>query len=141
MSDRSARPKSGGELGGVYRGGHGRLNVENGTQYDAVAILVDDPTNSPRRAVFIRTHESGAITSLPAGDYRLRFQLGSDWLRERRFCQTAGTSEFDSLLNFREKITDEGIDYQAFTVTLHTTVGGTATTHQLPEDEFELPPP
>ncbi|OAI44110.1 hypothetical protein AYO43_09495 [Nitrospira sp. SCGC AG-212-E16] len=55
-----------------------------------------------RRAIFIRGEESGSITSVPVGNYRLRFPLGSDWLSEWRFCQFMGTSEFDEAFDFHE---------------------------------------
>jgi hypothetical protein len=61
------RPRSGAELGGRPGGGLGRLRVANGTDSDAVAVLIDDATEGPRRAIFIRSGESGAMTSVPPG--------------------------------------------------------------------------
>ena len=50
----------------------------------------------PRAAQFagIQQQESGSITSIPPGHYRHQFQLGTDWLTERRFCRLSGSSEF-----------------------------------------------
>jgi len=136
-----ARPRSGAELGGRHRGGLGRLRVANGTHLDAVAVLIDDATEAPRRAIFIRSGESGAMTSLPPGRYRLRFQVGSDWLVERRFCRVRGTSEFDSAFDFDEVESEGGTRYGAYEVTLHPVPEGTARTHVVPDSRFELPPP
>lgn len=134
------RPRSGAELGGRYRGGLGRLQVANGTDSDTVAVLIDDATEAPRRAIFIRSGESGAVTSVPLGRYRLRFQLGSDWLAERRFCRIRGTSEFYSAFDFQELESDRGTKYNAYEVTLHPVPQGTARTHALSDSRFELPP-
>lgn len=135
------RPGSGAELGGRYRGGLGRLRVANGTEFDAVAVLIDDATDVPRRAIFVRTRESGAMTSVPPGRYRLRFQLGSEWLAERRFCRTRGTSEFDDAFDFKEIESDRGTKYRAYEVTLHAVPQGRARTHVVSDERFELPPP
>jgi len=134
------RPRSGAELGGRHRGGLGRLRVANGTDSDAVAVLIDDATEAPRRAIFIRSGESGAMTSVPPGRYRLRFQLGSDWLAERRFCRTRGTSEFDSAFDFEEVESDRGTRYSTYELTLHPVPQGTARTHVVSDSRFELPP-
>ncbi len=135
-----SRPRSGVELGGQHRGGLGRLQVANGTDSDAVAVLIDDATEAPRRAIFIRSGESGAVTSVPLGRYRLRFQLGSDWLAERRFCRIRGTSEFYSAFDFQELESDRGTKYNAYELTLHPVPQGTARTHALSDSRFELPP-
>lgn len=133
-------PRSGTELGGQHRGGLGRLQVANGTDSDAVAVLIDDATETPRRAIFIRSGELGAVTSVPSGRYRLRFQLGTDWLAERRFCRIRGTSEFSSAFDFQEIESDKGTRYSAYEVTLHPVPQGTARTHAVSDSRFELPP-
>ena len=128
-------------MGSRSRNGLGKLQVANGTDVDAVAVLIDNGTGVPRRAIFIRTGESGAMTSVPAGHYRLQFQLGSDWLAERRFCRPRGTSEFDSVLDFDEVRSGEGIRYSIHKVTLHPVLEGSARTHVVSDQRFELPPP
>lgn len=135
------RPRSGAELGSRYRGGLGELRVANGTDADAVAVLIDNQSELPRRAIFIRSGESGTMTSVPSGRYRLRFQLGSEWLAERRFCRPRRTSEFDSAFDFDEVESAGGIRYSVHKVTLHPVPEGTARTHVVPDQRFELPPP
>ena len=115
------------------------MRVANGTAFDAVTVLIDDVTDTPLRAIFIRTGESGAMTSVPPGRYRLRFQLGSDWLAERRFCKPRGTSEFDGAFNFEEIESDGGTRYSVHEVTLHAVPRGTARTHVVLDERFELP--
>jgi hypothetical protein len=140
-SEALVRPVSGAELGGRYRGGLGKMQIANGTSFDAVAVLVDDSTKTPRRAIFVRQGESGSITALPPGHYRLRFQLGTDWLTERRFCRLLGTSEFEGVFDYAEVKSDEGIKYSAHEVTLHPVPAGTAKIKVIDNSSFELPPP
>jgi hypothetical protein len=133
------RPATGSELGGKYRGGLGQLKIANGTQRDAVAVLIDSATKVPKRAIFVRSGEAGAITSVPSGNYRLRFQFGQQWLRERRFCEPANTSEFDDAFDFHQLATVGGTKYSTFEVTLHPVVDGTAKTHSPSNAELRLP--
>ena len=92
-----------------------------------------------RRAIFIRAKESGSITSVPVGNYRLRFQLGSDRPSEWRFCQVMGTSEFDEAIDFHDIKSERRTNYSAYEVTLQPVLSGTATTHQVSNSVFELP--
>jgi len=135
------RPVSGAELGGRYRGGLGRLTVTNGAQYDAVSVLLDGDSGAPLRAIFIRSGESGVVTEVPVGSYKVCFQFGTDWLKERRFCNPKGTSEFDELFEFQELELPGETQYSVFRVTLHPVFGGRAKTHPVPDSTFKLPPP
>ena len=133
------RPRSGEELGAGHRSGLSRLRVVNGTGHDAVVVLID-PSGKPRRAIFIRSGESGPITQIPAGTYRLRFQLGSSWRRARGFCEPIGTSEFDRPLEFARREPSAGTASTTFELTLDPLPQGTGTTHAIPDADFLLPP-
>ncbi len=134
------RPRSSEELGGSHRGGLGRLRVVNGTDFDAVAVLVESSTHLPRRAIYIRRSETGLLTAIPRGTHQLRFQLGTSWQNNRYFCRLAGTSEFDRPFDFEEREKSDAIEYDTFKITLHPVPLGTATTHSIPASAFELPP-
>lgn len=136
-----SRPRSSTEIGGKYRGGLGKLKISNGTASDAVAVLLDHLSDLPLRAIFVREGEVGLMTAIPAGVYRLRFQLGTDWLVERRFCQPLTTSEFNEPFAFEERELSEATEYSVYEVTLHTVPGGTAKSHAVPNSAFKLPPP
>jgi hypothetical protein len=118
----------------------GRLRVDNETGSDAVAVLVADPDGAPRRAIFIHTGEIGVIASVPVGRYHLRFQLGSGWGRERHFCQSSGTPEFDEPFDFSEIDSDAGTRYATYEVTLHPVVAGTAHADAPSDSELDPPP-
>ena len=140
-SEALQRPASGAELAGQYHGGLGRVVITNGTVFDAVATLVDNSSETPRRAIYIRQQESGSITSIPPGHYRLQFQLGTDWLTERRFCRLSGSSEFEDTLDYAEVESDERIKYRIHEVTLHPVKEGKAKVRELENSRFILPPP
>ena len=115
--------------------------ITNGTVFDAVATLVDNSSETPRRAIYIRQRESGSITSIPPGRYRLQFQLGTDWLTERRFCRLSGSSEFVDTFDYAEVKSDKGIKYSTHEVTLHPVKEGKAKVRKLENSRFILPPP
>lgn len=137
----TTRPKSGAELGGNLRGGLGRIRVINGREDDAIAVLVQARSARPQRAIYIRAGESGLITRIRPGTFRLQFKLGQSWNTDRRdFCGVISTSEFDDPFEFEERDIGDGIQYSTFEVTLQPMRGGTATTHNIPPEAFELPP-
>lgn len=119
----------------------GHLRIINGTDRDAVAVLLELPESLPRRAIYVRSNESGVITQIPHGAYQLQFQLGSSWRTDRRFCEITGTSQFDRSLDFEERRTYDGVEYSTFELTLHPVPLGTARTHSIPVYAFELLPP
>jgi hypothetical protein len=134
------RPRSGIELGGSYRGGRGRITVNNGSASDALAVLQDAFSRRPRRAIYIRTGETGIVTSIPPGRYQLLFQFGEVWLHSRRFCHVDRTAQFDDVFAFDERTEDDGVTYRSFRVTLHAVPNGEATTSALPNEPLLLPP-
>lgn len=134
------RPVSGAELGGHYSGGLGLVRIINGTASDAAAVLVQAQKNIPVRSIYIRSHESGLITKVPAGTYSLRFQFGSSWRTDRKFCEISGTSVFEENFDFNEKKSEEGVHYMEWEVTLNPVPQGTARTQKIPDATFVLPP-
>lgn len=140
LDDVSA-PRSGTEIGGVHKGGLGSLRIKNGSESDAIAVVLDGITREPKRAIYIRRGEAGVMTSMPVGTYRVRFQLGQQWLRSRRFCRISGTSEFEDALDFKERDTGNSTEYSQFELTLYAVVDGNARTDSLPNTPLALPNP
>lgn len=134
------RPTSSAELGGNYRGGLGEINIINGTDYDAVAVLVRNSDNLPKRAIYIRSNEKGLITQIPKGTYRIQFQLGEDFQIDRKFCEVASTSEFEHPFTLEELEWSDRTEYSIIKISLHPVFGGSARVHAIPESSFELPP-
>lgn len=134
------RPVSSEELGREHRGGLGKVQILNGTSWDAVAVLVEMPVGVPQRAIYIRSGEVGKITQIPTGVYRLQFQFGRSWHVNRYFCEIFGTSEFAESFGFEEKITNQGVEYSTWEITLHPVPEGEARTSTIPSSDFQLPP-
>jgi len=112
------RPSSGDEIGGDYRGGLGSLHIKNDSESDAIAVLLDARTREARRAVYIRRAETGVMGSIPAGEYRVQFQMGDTWLTTNRFCTIVGTSQFDDLLTFAARDDVDAVAYSRYDLTL-----------------------
>lgn len=134
-----APPASGAEIGGRYRGGLGSLTIKNGSESDAIAVVLDATTQQPRRAIYIRRGEVGLMSSMPVGSYIVRFQLGDTWLGSRRFCNISSTSEFEDRIEFTERRSDTGTEFSRVELTLFTVQGGNAPTDALPNVPLLLP--
>jgi len=132
-------PKSGTEIGGRHRGGLGNLTIKNGSESDAIAVVIDAASLQPRRAIYIRRGEPGLMKSMPVGTYIVRFQLGETWLAARRFCNIVSTSEFENHVEFTETRTETGTKFSRVELTLYTVQGGNAPTDLLPNDPLPLP--
>lgn len=136
------RPETGTEFVDFSEKGLGQLRIHNGTSHDAVALLVRTTDGEPYRAVFVRSGDWAEVREIAQGTYRLRFQLGSDWLASARFCHVHGTKEFVQPLSFQEIAFPSGtVRYSIFQVTLHAVVGGTAPTRHIPASDFSIPEP
>lgn len=137
--DEVAPPVSGAEIGGRHRGGLGSLTIKNGSESDAIAVVLDATTLQPRRAIYIRRGEVGMMGSMRVGSYIVRFQLGDTWLGSRRFCHISSTSEFEKSIEFVERQTDTGTEFSNVELTLFTVQGGNAPTDTLPNAPLPLP--
>jgi len=134
------RPQTGTEVGGGKGIGPGVLKVINGTSYDAVVLLVAPPTDTPRRALFVRKGETGTLKSINDGVYLLRYQLGSEWLVDGRFNRPHKTTEFESTLDFFSHESVSGTTYNSYEITLHEVPYGNERSRQIPNSRFTLPP-
>lgn len=134
-----APPTSGAEIGGRHRGGLGSLTIKNGSESDAIAVVLDATTHQPRRAIYIRRGEIGLVSSMPVGSYIVRFQLGDTWLESRRFCNISSTSEFEDRIDFTERRSNTGTEFSRVELTLFTVQGGNAPTDTLPNVPLLLP--
>jgi hypothetical protein len=122
----------------MYREGLGQLTITNATDLDALAVLNDEPSNEPRRAIYIRTGESALLTAVRRGNYRLRFQFGSRWVKEGRFCESYGTATTAEAFQFKEGRAESGAGSR-FEVTLHGVPSGGAEMQRLPDRPLPLP--
>ena len=117
------------------------MTVKTGGEADAIVLLLDSETREARRAIYVRRDETGTMTSLPAGSYRVQFQLGQDWLRPRRVCSISSTSEFQEAMEFTQHRTETGTQYSRVELTLYSVRDGNAGTNGLPNVPLALPEP
>jgi hypothetical protein len=116
----------------------GTLSIENGNREDAVVKVVE-ATNIGRtlRCVYIRGNSSVLLESIPEGDYRVMFTLGTDWDKEEmKFRRGARYEEFAESLSYRETREAKGIQYASYELTLHPVLEGNARTRSIGPNRF-----
>ena len=116
------------------KGGDGDLTIENGLEWDAIAVL--SKSNEPNIAlmsVYIRSDDSYTITGIPDGVYILYYALGKDWdSSSKKFTITQVYKRFEEELEFETTRTR----YTTFTAALYPVFGGTAETEPVDEANF-----
>lgn len=132
--------ESGAERNRRYRNGIGELRVENGTALDAVVLLIDGDTRTSVRAMFVQADDVGTFTRVPAGHYRVAYELGrsidsADW----EFCDVRALGQFDDRLNFVTSDADGVYSRTVYRLTLQPVTGGNATTTPIDKNQFVIP--
>jgi hypothetical protein len=121
----------------IGTGGHGELDVDNGTSEDAVVRLCDDTTDQTLRWFFVQAHSSAHVAKVPRGTYRLIFTTGLNWVEaEDTFSWHPSYSEFDKTFEFNEQRNSEGVQYKAISVTLNPVLFGNVRTKTITREEF-----
>lgn len=116
----------------------GELKIENGSQYDAIAKLVNSLTNTSVYSVYIAAGSNYSIKQIPDGKFQLLFSLGKDWdLSNNKFKSCKTFARFDDSFIFTTTRQFYGLEYSTFRVTLNPVVGGTAKTNEIVETEFD----
>ena len=132
-----------------YLNGDGKLEIENGTSYDAIVKLVDIIINRSIFTVYIQAEKSYTISGIKDGSYKLFFNLGKHWDSNiKAFRINSGYRVFDELFNFTtteyhkyEYINNEYY-YRTYRycpeykITLHPVIYGTAKTSKVEPIEF-----
>ena len=117
--------------------GHGELAIENGTDLNAIAILIACGTNEILHAVYIQYHSSYTVRRIKDGEYTLYFTLGRHWDDEsKKFLKNRTYQRFEDPIEFYSSRHGESIQYSIMSVSLHGVAEGRARTEFLSEDEF-----
>lgn len=123
--------------GDVGTGGHGELKVENGNDEDAVVRLAMTDSDETVRWFFVKAHGTARVGRIPAGNYRLVFTTGLNWVESQdSFSWHPTYSEFERTVIFNEQRDSEGIQYHSFSVTLHSVPFGNIHTRTITREEF-----
>lgn len=120
----------------------GTLEIDNGTDNDAVAKLLSTKSGKSVFTVFIQANSQFTITRIPDGVYELYFQTGKDWDETKgKFLYYPSfskfTDNFQYTTNKEETYYEVNTHYSTYQVTLNPVVGGTAKTDTVTENEFE----
>jgi|GEM_PF-1566242 len=116
-----------------YLNGPGKLKIDNGTNLDAVAKLVNVRTNKSVITVYIKAKSIYNILKISDGNYKLFFNLGNDWNTEvKAFSINSSYEVFEETLDY---FTSES-KYSTFSVTLNPVIDGNAETNDVNPVEF-----
>lgn len=125
-----------------YFTGSGELEINNGTDYDAVVKLIKTSIDKSIYTAYIKAKNSHTINKIPDGRYTLLFMHGKDWDGiNQTFLVDKSYSKFRDDFDFitREVNRYDGIyeEYTIYEITLHPVFGGTAQTSDISENEFD----
>ena len=114
-----------------YLSGQGDLEIDNGTQYDAVAKLIRG--NTAIYSVYIKAKSTYTITGISDGNYELIFTQGSDWnSNTKSFNKNQSYETFEDTFDFETTSSQTTI----WEVSLRERVGGNAETNTISPSEF-----
>ncbi|QIQ06466.1 hypothetical protein [Streptomyces liangshanensis] len=117
------------------QGGLGRLTIKNGTSSDAVVTLTKGQRTN--FTVYIRKGKDATVRRVADGAYNVYFASGTDWNSSKRsFTRDCSFQKFDDKADFDTRQVSGGTQYTILTFSLQKTVGGNATTSEVPEAEF-----
>ncbi|WP_371482434.1 hypothetical protein [Kitasatospora sp. NBC_00315] len=115
------------------RDGEGELTIENGGSSDAVLSLALDGKSV--HSIYVGQGKNATLKGIEDGTYTVYFAGGTDWdPGTKAFTRNCGFSKFDDTMAF-----ETGRTYTTWTLTLQPTVGGNATTSDVPEGSYPLP--
>lgn len=118
-------------------GGRGVLHISNGTEFDAIAKLVDARSNLTVRLVYIQANTNADIGEISSGDYFVKFALGTGYNEDSgRFLYAQSFAKFDEIFDFHQYRTSDGVEWTDYDISLHPVVGGTARTSRISASEF-----
>lgn len=117
--------------------GDGVLDVQNGTNDDAVLFLIDSAHEKETiREVYVQAGHSIRMKGIPMGTYELSYTHGIDWAGDDIFRCGQDYAQFERDFPFTEERDRNGTHYDSIIVTLHSVVGGNIHTKRLSRQEF-----
>jgi hypothetical protein len=118
--------------------GYGVLEVQNGTNEDAVLSLYDSAADQTVREFYVQARHSFRMKGIPRGTYELVYTQGFGWdgAGDIFRCGDPDYAQFERKFAFTEERDQEGVQYKTITVTLHPVVGGNVRTKRISRQEF-----
>ena len=132
------RPKNGETLFIASKSkGYGSLFIDNGSENDAIAKLVDLSTGKTYQQVYIQSGSSYKINGVKSGNYSLKFSLGKNYSPDaKKFLTNEAFEKFDETLNMNAIRKGNRIEWMNYTASLRKVVGGNARTSPISAAEF-----
>ena len=123
----------------IHLNGLGELTVENGTDYDAVVLLVELNTEKTIRNFYVTAGNTFTEPRIAPGLYAIYFVTGSDWNPDlKTFNASAIYSQFGRNVEFSEKHDQDSgkIEYSTYKITLQPVIGGDTAIYPSNKDTF-----
>jgi pSer/pThr/pTyr-binding forkhead associated (FHA) protein len=116
----------------VPRDGQGDLEIDNGQDLDAVAVMTT-LADAPIFSVYVQARSKFKVEGIRDGTYKLFFMLGEDWdSATGRFTRKVHYEVFEDTLRYTTTSTTATI----WRVTFHSVFGGTARTNDVDPSRF-----
>lgn len=117
------------------RNGSGQLEVDNGTEQDAVVKLVQG--GKPIVSVYVRGGSETTVENINDGSYEMFYTSGVDWDDElKAFTRSCQFERFEAPVEFTTVSVEGGINYTVQSVGLQPRIGGNARTTEVPAESF-----
>ncbi len=117
--------------------GYGSLFIENNTETDAIAKLVDLSTEKTHQQIYIQSRSSFKINGVKSGKYNLKFSLGKNYSSDaKKFLTDESFEKFDETLDFTAVRNGSRIEWMNYNASLGKTVGGNARTSPISAADF-----
>lgn len=117
--------------------GYGSLFIENNTETDAIAKLVDLSSGKTYQQVFIQSRSRFEIKGVKSGNYNLMFSLGKNYSPDaKKFLTNESFEKFDETLDFTARRNGGRIEWMNYNASLGKTVGGNARTSPISAADF-----
>jgi curved DNA-binding protein CbpA len=115
-------------------GGEGKLEIDNGLDLDAYAVLSrSNAIMTPQMGIYIRAGDSFTMTGINDGVFVLSFRIGKNWDGDsKKFLEKQINQRFQEQFEFSTTLEE----YTIWEVTLHPVSGGEAQTIFIDENEF-----
>ncbi len=81
--------------------------------------------------MYVRSGEKASFAAVPPQKYRVRFMTGTRWIDDH-FERSSRYSAFENPLSFDEQRSNDGMQYNEVSLTLHRVRSGNARTRSVP---------
>jgi DNA-binding transcriptional MocR family regulator len=134
---RNRRLQSAAIIRDLRSGGQGELTVINGTNRDAVVVVLNTQAGGLLVAFYVRAGDTVIMPDISDGLHRIVFGQGIDWdSKKRDFTRNVSFSAFERLFRFKTIQKKQQIQLTKAKISLNPIAGGTGKVKPLSAAEF-----